>query len=294
MKRSIVLSAVLAVLVVISSSCGEDDCTSCPENDSSPALYAIGSVTTDGDRFKAYIEVYDVSGTGDGVDSVSVDGDFSYCCIRDFAHTVANDGRQIIAQIGGIWCPSGLYIPYYPGETTELTLYCRREAHRASLHLLDIEGSRPGNVKASADETTDMVHISWDAVADAEWYAVKMRSKFNSGGAYLWDYYCVQSTSVDAPLPFPYIMTIDVQIYVASGTGPMPTNEHPTSNISGDHIAGTLYSVSSDVHISLVLDPAAGETHRPDDSFAPPSIIELIRLKRRLPANLADDKKFRR
>jgi len=186
-----------------------------------------------------------------------------------------------------------LYVEYYPGETTELTLYCRREAHRASLHLLDVEGSRPGNVEASADEPTDMVHISWDAVADAEWYAVKMRSKFTGGPYYQWDYYCLQSTSVDLPLPFPYVMTLDVQIYVAAGTGPMPTNERPSNNISGDHIAGTLYSISNDVHVSLVLDPAAGEAHRPDDSSEPPSITELIRLKRGLAANLANDDKSR-
>ncbi len=289
MKRSGILTSVLAALVLIVSSCGEDDCTSCPENDSSPALYAIGSLATDGNRFTAYIEVYNVIGTGDGVDSVSVDGDFWYCCIRDFAHTVANDGRQIIAGLGGVLCPSGVYIGYFPGETTELALYCRNEAHRASLHILDIEGSRPRNVEASADEPANMVHISWDAVADAEWYAVKMRSKFNSGGAYQWDYYCVQSTSVDAPLPYPYIMTIDVQIYVASGTGPMPTKEHPENNISGNHIAGTLYSLSSDVHLSLELNPWAGELYPPDDSFAPPSIIELIRRDGRLlPSRLRD------
>ncbi len=290
MKRSMVLTAVLVALVLIVSSCGEDDCTSCPENDSSPALYAIGSVATDGDHFKAYIEVYNVIGTGDGVDSVLVDGDFSYCCIRDFAHTVANDGRQIIAHTGGVLCPSSVYMGYYPGETTELTLYCRREAHRASLHLLDVVGSRPGNVEASADEPANMVHISWDAVADAEWYAVKMRSQFISGPPYQWDYYCVQSTSVDAPLPYPYITTIDVQIYVASGTGPMPTKEHPVNNITGDHIAGTLYSLSSDVHISLVLNPAAGETHRPDGPFEPPGILELIRRDGRLlPSRLRDE-----
>ncbi len=289
MKRNGIMTAVLAFLVLAASSCGEDSCPSCPEQTASPALYAIGSVATDGNLFKAYIEVYDVNGTGDGVDSAFVDGNSSYWCIKDIAHTVAGDGRQIISNMSSAWCPSGLIIPYYPGETTELTLYCRREAHRASLHLLDVAGSRPGNVEASADEPANMVHISWDAVADAEWYAVKMRSQFTSGPYNQWDYYCVQSTSVDAPLPFSYQMTLDVQIYVAAGTGPMPTNERPANNISGDHIAGTLYSVSNDVHLSLVLNPAAGESHWPDDSSVPPSIIELIRHEGRLlPPRLRD------
>ena len=289
MRRNGIMTAVLAFLVLAASSCGEDSCPGCPEKTASPALYAIGSVATDGDRFKAYIEVYDINGTGDGVDSAFVDGNEAYWCIRDIAHTVAGDGRQIISEIGSAWCPSGLLLPYYPGETTELTLYCRREAHRASLHLLDVAGSRPGNVEASVDEPTDLVHISWDAVADAEWYAVKMRSKSTMGPYYQWDYYCVQSTSVDAPLPFSYMMTLDVQIYVASGTGPMPTDERRVSNISGDHIAGSLYSVSSDVHVSLVLNPAAGEAHRPDDPSVPPSITELIRREGwLLPSRLRD------
>lgn len=282
MKPSGILTAVLIILVVTASGCGEDSCPSCPEKTVSPALYAIGSVATDGNLLEAYIEVYDINGTGDGVDSAYVDGDKPLLCIKDIAHTVANDGLQIISNLGSAWCPSGLLIPYYPDETTEFTLYCRREAHRASLHLLDVEGSRPGNVEASADEPTNLVHISWDAVADAEWYAVKMRSKFTSGPYYQWDYYCVQSTSVDAPLPFTYQMTLDVQIYVAAGTGPMPTDEGPSNNISGDHIAGTLYSVSSDVHVSLVLNPSAGELQPPDDSFVPPSITELIRREGRL------------
>jgi hypothetical protein len=289
MKRYAVLPAILAALVLTVTNCGDDECPICPKKPASPALYAIGSAGVDGIRFEAQIDVYDVNGTGDKVESAYVDGDHSWWCIRDIPHTVANDGRQIIASLGSPTCPSGLIMEFYPGETTEFTLFCRGVAHTARLHLLDVAGSMPGNLQASADDTSDQVQISWDAVADAEWYAVRMRSKFTAGLAYTWSYYCLDSTSVVAPLPFPYQVTRDVQIYVAAGSGPMPTNEGPTNNISGDYITGAIYSVSNDAYVQLLLNPITNGAYTADEPVTPPTIAELLgRQGRTLSGDVSD------
>jgi len=263
-------------MVLTAANCGDDDCPSCPAEPVSPGLYAIGKVAIDDDLLSAYIDIYDVNGTGDKVDSASVDGEFEHWCITDYAHTVANDGRQVIASYGTPPCLSGAVWPINLGETSEITLYCRRVAHRVQLHLLDVDGSRPGNLQANVDEPSNRYQLSWNAVADAEWYAVKMRYKFISGPGYKWDYFCLDSTRVDEPLLIPYQGLYDLRIYVAAGIGPMPTREHPTNNISGDHITGSIYSVSSDAYAELILNPFNG-THIPAEPVTPPSIAELIR-----------------
>ncbi|MBE0567374.1 MAG: hypothetical protein IH621_15555 [Krumholzibacteria bacterium] len=236
------------MLAAVLAGCGEDECPTCPEPPSSPLLYATGTVAVDDEVLKAFIEFYDINGTGDRVDSTFVDGEFGYLCFTEEPGTVAGDGRQLISHIGSDLCPSDVLFEYYPGETTELTFFCRGVEHSMRLHLLDETASRPANLQATPDEATGTVQISWNPVPGAEWYALRMRTSTDRAGPWMWDYFSVDSTSLDAPLPIPYGMIDYLDIYVAAGTGPETVEGRPVSNISGRYITGTIYSTSHEAY----------------------------------------------
>lgn len=276
MKRYISISVAFVVLVLIISNCSDDPCPVCPTETTLPSLYAIGSVNSKGDYFWAYIDVYDVTGSGDQVDSASVDGDFVRFCIRNTPHTVSNDGRQILTHLGSEACPAGgVLMEFLPGDTTEVVLFCREIAHRTQLHLLDRIDSRPGNVQISADQALNQVSISWNEIDDAEWYAVKIKTQ-STAPYYVWEYYNLETTTLIAPLPLPYIAIHEVEIYVAAGTGPQPTIERPTHNLTGKYIAGSIYSVSDDVRVTRVLNSFVNKV-LPDNIDSPPSIADFLR-----------------
>lgn len=254
MRRLMVFLACAAALLA-TAGCGEDECPTCPAPPTHPLLYATGTVAVEGYLLKAFIEIYDINGTGDRVDSAFVDGLFWYLCITEEPGTVAGDGRQLISYLGSDLCPSDLLLEFFPGYTTELTFFCRGVEHRTLIHLLDETASRPANLQATPAEATDTVHISWNPVTGAEWYAIRMRTKYNFAGPWTWDFFSVDSTSIDAPLPVSYNMIAYLDIYVAAGTGPEPVEGRPASNISGPHITGTIYSVSNEAFINVPLVP---------------------------------------
>jgi len=70
----------------------------------------------------------------------------------------------------------------------------------------------PQNLTVIADSLSSTLDIDWDPVADAEWYSVKVRSKYNFAGPWQWDFLCVDSTAVTLPLPLPYERILDVRM----------------------------------------------------------------------------------
>lgn len=275
MKRSAIITALLAIIALASTNCS-DESPSSPEVQK-PPLYAIGKVGVDGGLLVADIEVYEVRGFSGRVDSAYVDGEDRFLCIQDIPHAVANDGRQIISHTGSEWCPSDNPPAFSPGDTTEFSMYCRGSAHRASLHLLDAVEARPRNAGVRVDGRVDSTTVSWTEVADAEWYAVKVRFRSTLGES-VWYHWCGDSLTTGFQNPYPWAQLYWVTVYIASATGPMPSAERRPGNITGEHIRGSLYSVSNDAILSMHINSGVlVEGPPPDESFDAPDIIDLIR-----------------
>ena len=277
MTRYLVSALILFALALITTSCSDDDCAECPAAGPSPTLYAIGTMASDGNRLDLFVDVFDIAAAGTDIDSALVDGDFTYCCVREQHQVTAQDGRQVIANLGSETCPSGVVTEFTPGDTTELAIYCEGRAHTARLHVLDLDGDQPDGLAVHVNQEAEALDITWNAVPEAEWYAVKMEAFSLSGPYHEWTYACVDTNFVSMALqPFGLGFTREVDLYIAAASGPMPTADHPVQNISGDHIAGTIYSLSSDRHMNIVLI----RSERPDPEAAAatevPSLADLL------------------
>jgi len=274
-KRSAIIASLLAIIALASINCS-DDSPSIPE-DTEPPLYAIGKVGVNGGLLTADIEIYEVRGYSGRVDSAFVDGEDRFWCLQDIPHAVANDGRQIISNTGSEWCPSVNPPAFSPGDTTLFTLYCRGAAHRASLHLLDAVEARPRNAGVRVDGQVDSTTVTWTEVADAEWYAVRVRFRSTLGES-VWYHWCGDSLSTGFQNPYPWAQLYWVTVYVTAATGPMPSAERRPGNMSGEHIRGSLYSVSNDAILSMHINSGALVAGPPpDESFVAPDIIDLMR-----------------
>ena len=107
MTRRLVYTIPVLLLALFAASCSDDDCPECPTPDAGPSLYALGTMAMDGIYFNTYIEVFDVTSAGTDIDSVLVDEEFGHCCVRDYHQITAQDGRQVVANLGSETCPSG-------------------------------------------------------------------------------------------------------------------------------------------------------------------------------------------
>ena len=274
-RRLLCMFSVLLIALFVAS-CSDDDCPECPAPAAGPSLYALGSLAMEGPGLDAYIEVFDITSAGTEVDSVLVDGAFGHFCVRELHDVTAQDGRQVIAQVGNAICPSGALMEYTPGDTTELAMYCEGLAQTVRLPLLDKDDAQPTGLAVHVDQEAEALNLTWDAVSAAEWYAVKMKGSA-VGPHHLWVYACVDTNAATLALPFGINYTTDVDIYIAAATGPKPTEDGPAQNITGDHMVGAIYSLSRDLHMHTVLirtaQPGAGVTAPADV----PSLNDLIK-----------------
>ena len=149
------------------------------------------------------------------------------------------------------------------------------EPHEVRLHLLDGEGDRPQNLTATADPATDTYTVTWDPVADAEWYTVKIRSKYNFPGPYQWDFAVVDTTVALRPIPIGHAQILDANIYVAAGCGARPDATGRAFNLAGTYLAGNIYSVTDDVHFYLPVTPTAPIAPGDEEAVTVPTLREL-------------------
>lgn len=276
MPRILPLSIILTLLALSFAGCGDDDCVECPQLDAAPPLYAVGTIAVDGSGLDILIDVFDVEATGVEVDSALVDGEFGHCCVRDGSQVSAWDGRQIIANVGNETCPSDAMAEFTPGDTTELSIYCEGQANTVRLHLLDVDDARPSNLSLRTHAEDGTVEFDWDPVEGAEWYSVKLLSYLVSSIATMWTYACVDTNTVTMDLPFGSAFTRDISLYIASATGPMPTETNPVQNISGEQIAGTIYSLSDEFHWDINLIRTTESEPAPETDVEVPSLAELM------------------
>lgn len=275
MTRCLVSAIILLTPVLFITGCG-DDCAECPEPGTSPSLYAIGSIASEVNRLELFIDVFDIDATGADIDSVLVDGVFGYCCVREQHQVTAHDGRQVIANFGSETCPSGVVAEFTPDDTTELAIYCEDQAHTVRLHLLDRGYDRPDGLTVTVNQEAGALDLTWNAVPEAEWYAVKMDAYALSGPYHQWTYACVDTNFASMELPYGVGFTREAEIYVAAATGPRPTEDHPVQNISGDHIVGSIYSLSHDRHMHLVLIRTAEPNPDTVTEAEVPHIFDLL------------------
>jgi hypothetical protein len=280
MKRSITAIAVILMMTVCYSGCSDEvSCQLCPPPPSAPELFVIGSASFDGPyTLTVAFDVFNTAGTARRVESAVADD--QPLCVRDVPYSTSGDGHQLVRTLGGEYCPTGVILEFSATDTTSFGFYCDSELHSAELHLLDPDDDVPRNLTATADPASATLDISWDPVGDAEWYSLKVRSKFNFSGPWAWDFYVVDSTSITVPLPIPYAQLLDARIYVAACTGARPDaagNEH---NVHGPYMTGNVCSVSNEAYFYLELTPlSAAADESGGEWIAPPSLRELIRLK---------------
>ncbi len=248
------LLCLLSGAVCLVAGCGDDDCPTCPDADA-PPLYAIGMASVSGDYgLDVHIDVYDVAGSGDCIDEAHADD--LMLCVKTIPYAAAEDGHQVVSQIGSELCPSGVIPEFHPEATTVFTFTCGESVHTAELHLLDRDDDVPGNLAASVDPVTSELSMSWDAVAGAEWYSVRIRSQMSWLWYFSWDYLSVPSPTATLILPYGFEDTGYAEIYVAAGTGPMPDDGGREANIAGDVMTGTIYSMSDENYLNLSINPA--------------------------------------
>lgn len=276
MNYKSILFAGLLALAILTAGCGDENCPVRPPANEAPELYVIGEASVQGDWLRALIDVYNTAGTDMKVDSASGDG--QWLCIKEIPHSVSDDGHQLLTWFGMDACPSGVLPPFFPEDTTEFAIYCRGVPHYARLPLLDYENSMPRNLHAEADSALSEVQVDWSPVSGADWYSLKVGYSAIIASIYAWEYFCVDTTKVTLPLWIPHPYMRDVKFYVAAGTGPMPGDSGREGNISGDHISGDIYSLSSEAYFYLPIHPdgIAGNI-RSGARISPPSIRELLR-----------------
>jgi hypothetical protein len=88
-------------------------------------------------------------------------------------------------RLGGEYCPTGVIPEFSATATTIFEFYCEGTSHSAELHLLDPDNDMPRNLTAIADPASATLDIAWDPVGEAEWYSLKVRSKYNFAGPYM-------------------------------------------------------------------------------------------------------------
>ena len=278
MKRSITAIAGILMLAVCYSGCSdEESCQLCPPPASAPDLFVIGTASFDAPyTLTVVFDVFNTAGTARRVESAFADD--LQLCVRDVPYSTLGDGHQLVRTLGGEYCPSGLIPEFSAADTTIFQFLCDSELHSAEFHLLDPDDDMPRNLTATGDPASATLDISWDPVGDAEWYSLKVRSKYNFAGPWVWDFYVLDSTSVTVPLPLSYAQILDARIYVAACTGARPDaagNEH---NVHGPYMTGNVYSVSDEAYFYLELTPrSAAADESGGEWIRPPSLRELIR-----------------
>jgi hypothetical protein len=276
MKRTITAFATVLTVSIGLTGCSEDNCVDCPTQ-SDPDLFAIGTaVMEDTNTLAVAIDIFNTAGTDRGVDTAFADDE--QLCVRAAPYSTPGDGHQVVRTLGGELCPSGALPSFTAGDTTRFEFYCDGELHFAEFHLLDAVTDAPRNLTATADSAAGTLDIGWNPVGDAEWYSIKLRSKFNFAGPWIWEYYVVDSNSVTVDLPIPYAQINDVRIYVAAATGAKPGGSKPEHNVSGVHMKGSLYSVTNEAYFYLELTPLpVAQAVTVGEWINPPPLLEMMR-----------------
>jgi len=278
MKRSITAIAGILTLMICYSGCSdEESCQLCPPPTSDPELFVIGTASFDAPyTLNVAIDVFNTAGTARRVETAFADD--LQLCVRDVPYSTTGDGHQLVRTLGGEYCPSGAIPGFSATDTTSFEFYCDGELHSAELHLLDPDNDMPRNLTAIADPASATLDIAWDPVGEAEWYSLKLRSKYNFAGPWDWDFYVVDSTSVTVPLPLPYEKILDARIYVAACTGARPDATISEHNVHGPYMTGSVYSVSNEAYFYLELTPLSAVAEDSGGEWiTPPSLRELIR-----------------
>ncbi len=170
-----VLLRLLFVLITttLAAGCDDDDSPTAPSV-SSPSLFVLGSVSASEGSLSGWIEAWDVSQTGNVIDSVRVDG-------RTFD---GDDGRWFYwAPEDGYWTMGLRDLAdggYAAGDTVVIELFEADEVAVVPVGLLDAADDRAEIVSApvQAIPIGSESLFAWTAVDAADFYLVETRLRY--------------------------------------------------------------------------------------------------------------------
>ncbi|HKK69638.1 MAG TPA: hypothetical protein VKA86_00365 [Candidatus Krumholzibacteria bacterium] len=245
------------ITTTLAAGCDDDDSPTAPSA-SSPSLFVLGSVSASGGSLSGWIEAWDMSQTGNVIDSVRVDG-------RTFA---GEDGRWFYwAPEDGYWVMDLRDMvdrEFAAGDTVVLELLEADESAIVPVPLLDRGEDRAEVVSAPVQSVPigSEPLFAWTAVEGADFYLIEMGLRYlddDRNPRRIDESHFVTGTSVAAS-PAPTTADGELKFVVTPYRGPMPSEGTGVdSNVRTSDLHGSIWSRGASTRGVHVVGSGLGE-----------------------------------